>query len=185
VLFVGRLVEKKGCEYLIRAFAKVQETVPDAILVIIGDGPLRDHLKQLAQKLNIRVQFRGPLTHVAVQQECRLARVICLPSITAANGDAEGLPLVVLESQASGVPVVTSARGADEAVKDGHTGYIFPEGDVVVLGAKLRVLLTDDNIARSMSAAGSEFIALRFAIARCTEALESEYDLRARARAMA
>ena len=62
VLFVGRLVEKKGCEFLIRAFANVQEAVPDASLVIVGDGPLRDPLQSLANELKICVQFRGALS---------------------------------------------------------------------------------------------------------------------------
>ena len=110
-LFVGRLVEKKGCEFLVRAFANVQEAVPNASLVIVGDGPLRDPLQSLANDLKIRVQFRGVLSGADVSRELHLARVFCLPSVTAANGDAEGFGMVLLGSQASGVPVVTSALG--------------------------------------------------------------------------
>ena len=69
VLFVGRLVEKKGCEFLIRAFADVQAAVPDASLVIVGDGPLRDPLQSLANDLKICVQFRGALSSADVSQE--------------------------------------------------------------------------------------------------------------------
>jgi glycosyltransferase involved in cell wall biosynthesis len=176
VLFVGRLVEKKGCEGLIRAFSKVREVAPDALLVVVGDGPLRGSLQRLAQELNIPVQFRGAVTHREVQQECNLARICCVPSITAANGDAEGLPTVVMESQACGIPVITSARGAEEAVDDGHTGLIFGERDIDSLATKLHTLLVDDNLVSSMSEAGPKFISQKFAVTRCTEALESAYD---------
>ena len=180
VLFIGRLVEKKGCEYLLKAFARVQSVISDAFLIVVGDGPLRAPLQELAHYLGLQVKFRGARSSVEIWQEFQLAKALCLPSITAENGDAEGLGIVLLEAQASGVPVVTSAHGGStEGISDGVTGFTFRERDVSTLSAHLISLLTDDNIARSMSAAGPEFIAQKFAIARCTEALESEYDRRA------
>ncbi len=177
VLFVGRLVEKKGCEYLIRAFAKVQEAVPDARLVIVGDGELREPLRQLAEELEVRAEFRGSLPSTDVRQELRLARVLCLPSVTAANGDAEGFGIVLLESQASGVPVVTSAMGgATEGIRNGITGFAFRERDVSTLSTRLIRLLTDHATATSFAAAGPEFVAENFDLRQCTEGLEALYD---------
>jgi glycosyltransferase involved in cell wall biosynthesis len=177
VLFVGRLVEKKGCEYLIRAFKQVQQKVPDASLVIVGDGELREQIRELAQQLDVRANFRGALSSVEVRRELSLARVFCLPSVTAANGDAEGLGIALLEAQASGVPVVTSARGgAEEAVWEGVTGFTFQERDVDALTEKLVTLLSDDDIMSSMASAAPRFIAETFDICHCTEMLEISYD---------
>ena len=179
VLFVGRLVEKKGCEYLIRAFAKVQAFVPDAQLVIVGDGPLRQTLENLAGKLGIQADFRGVLSNDEIVKELRSARVFCLPSVTAENGDAEGLPIVLLEAQASGVPVVSSARGGTEGISNGVTGNVFPERDVDKLRIHLVDVLTDDKVALSMAEAGPPFVTKKFDIVQCTEALEETYDLAA------
>lgn len=177
VLFVGRLVEKKGCEFLIRAFAKVQAEVPKARLVIVGDGPLRDPLQRLAQDLSFSVQFRGPLSSADISEELHLAKVFCLPSITAANGDAEGFGLVLLEAQASAVPVVTSALGgAVEGMRDGVTGFAFRERDVATLASHLIRLLTDNDVAASLAAAGPKFVAEKLDLLRCTADLEALYD---------
>jgi glycosyltransferase involved in cell wall biosynthesis len=177
VLFVGRLVEKKGCEYLIRAFSKVQEAVPDASLIIGGTGPLQGNLQEIARNLNVSAQFLGPLSSSNVQHELSLARVFCLPSVTAADGDAEGFGIVLLEAQASGVPVVTSAMGgAKEGIQEGITGFAFPEGDTNSLSSRLIELLTNDAVAASLAAAGPDFVAGRFDLFRCTEKLERLYD---------
>jgi glycosyltransferase involved in cell wall biosynthesis len=84
--------------------------------------------------------------------------VFCLPSVTASNGDAEGLPTVLLEAQACGVPVVTSALGGKEGVVDGVTGFIFPEKDVKALADRLGDLLGNDDLAARMSAAEPEHV---------------------------
>jgi glycosyltransferase involved in cell wall biosynthesis len=184
VLFVGRLVEKKGCEYLIRALAKVQVTVPDVSLVIAGDGDLKEGLQGLAQRLQVRTDFRGALSSDEVRNELALARALCLPSVTAANGDAEGFGIVLLEAQASGVPVVTSAKGGrDEGVCEGVTGLTFQERDVDMLASHLIKILTDDNIAESMALAGPRFVSEKFDIGRCTRILEMLYDDMAAAQA--
>jgi glycosyltransferase involved in cell wall biosynthesis len=181
VLFVGRLVEKKGCEYLIKAAALVTRIVPDARFVVVGDGALKDSLTILARKLGVQVEFRGALSSAQVQTELAEARVLCLPSVTAANGDAEGFGLILLEAQASGVPVVTSAKGGkDEGVRDGETGLTFDERDVDALARWLVKILTDDKIATSFALAGPKFVSQTFDIRLCTQALETLYDSMAR-----
>ena len=177
VLFVGRLTEKKGCEYLIRAFAKIQKAVPNACLILVGDGELRDRLQRLVRDLGVSAEFLGPLPAARVIQELQLARVLCLPSITAANGDAEGFGMVLLEAQASGVPVVTSAvGGASEGIQEGITGYSCGERDVDGLAAHLIRALTNDTVANSLSIAGPKFVSEHFSLSRCTAALELLYD---------
>jgi glycosyltransferase involved in cell wall biosynthesis len=177
VLFVGRLVEKKGCRYLIEAMAEVQKSVTEARLIVIGDGPLRQDLEQLAQKRGVQVDFRGALANIEVKRELNAARAFCLPSVTAGNGDAEGLPISILEAQASGVPVVTSARGGvGEAVRDGVTGFVFPEHDVSALVSKLTTILTHDAVADEMATTCARFIAKSFDIGLLTMQLERSYD---------
>ncbi|HJV94997.1 MAG TPA: glycosyltransferase [Albitalea sp.] len=181
VLYVGRLVEKKGGDLLIRAFAQPPLAGSAAELVMIGDGPLRASFEQLAAELKVPVRFLGSVGHEQVVRELGQARVYCLPSITADNGDAEGLNTTVLEAQAAGVPVVTSARASDtEGMIDGVTGLAFAERDVAALGAHLHRILSDDALAAAMSAAGPRFIAERFDVRDCTAALEAIYDKIAR-----
>jgi glycosyltransferase involved in cell wall biosynthesis len=177
ILFTGRLSEKKGVQYLIRAFAKVRARIPEAELVVVGDGSLRGELEQLAAGLRVPVAFLGSQTSEQVQQHMQRARVFCSPSVTAQNGDAEGLPIVILEAQACGLPVVTSARGGkEEGIIDGVSGYAFAEKDVDTLAARLSSLLEDGSLAERMGLAGREHIESNFDLHRCTGALERLYD---------
>jgi glycosyltransferase involved in cell wall biosynthesis len=178
ILFVGRLVEKKGVEYLIRAFEFVKAQLPQAELAIAGDGRQRLKLGLLASQLNVPVTFLGSLSSQQIKEELQQARVLCSPSVTAQNGDAEGLPIVILEAQACGIPVVTSARGGvQEGIIDGITGYAFEEKDVVGLSDRLLHLLQDGATAASMGTAGRRNVEERFDLRRCTGSLERLYDV--------
>ena len=112
-----------------------------------------------------------------VRRQMDDTRVLCLPSITAANGDAEGFGMVLLEAQACGVPVVTSALGGrDEGIREGVTGFAFPEGDDIALAGHLTRLLTDDSLATRMGHQAARFVADNFSLADCTSALERYYS---------
>ena len=177
VIFVGRLVEKKGCEYLVRAMPIVAAQVPDAELLIVGDGPLRPQLAALARELNVKVRFVGARTQDELIEDLDQARVLCLPSVRARNGDAEGFGLVLLEAQASGVPVVSSAiGGAEEGLLDGLTGFRFPERDTAALATRLINVLNDDILARRLANEAPRFVKRHFDIRRCTRELENFYD---------
>jgi glycosyltransferase involved in cell wall biosynthesis len=177
VLFVGRLVEKKGCEHLIRAMSLPALRAAAAELCVIGDGPLRASLERMAADLGVATRFLGACSTAQVKQELDAARALCLPSVTAAHGDAEGFGLVLLEAQACGVPVVSSARGgAEEGLVDGVTGYAVAERDVGRLGERLLALLTDDALLESMSREARDFVVRCFDKAACTAALEAHYD---------
>lgn len=177
ILYVGRLVEKKGCEYLLRAFAEIQADFPAYRLMIVGDGPLDAHLKSLVDAQEIRATFLGPLSSEQVREKMAEARVFCLPSVTADNGDAEGLGIVILEAQASGVPVITSARGgAKEAIIHGETGYAHAEKDVAAIKRGLISLLGDDELAAAFGARGRKHMVEHMDLASCIVHLEQVYE---------
>jgi glycosyltransferase involved in cell wall biosynthesis len=177
VLFVGRLVEKKGGTYLIQAAARLRDRVPGLRLVFLGDGPQREALVREARQLGVRAEFRGAQPHEEVRRQLRWSRALCLPSITAHNGDAEGLPMVILEAQAAGVPVITSAAGGcEEGIVDGVTGFAVVERDVAQLADRLETLMLDEAVVDATSARAAEFVREHFDIARCTRSLEALYD---------
>jgi colanic acid/amylovoran biosynthesis glycosyltransferase len=174
VLFVGRLVEKKGTADLIQACAQLN---PPPKLVIIGDGPLRSDLEAQAQTLNINAEFLGYQPPESVRHWLTQAQVFCVPSRTARSGDAEGLGMVFAEAQAMGIPVVSCrSGGVPEVVQDGHTGLLVPEADPAALAAALARILTDRPLQESLSAAGPHWIADRFDLKTNTAKLEATYD---------
>jgi glycosyltransferase involved in cell wall biosynthesis len=177
VLFVGRLVEKKGTAHLIEAFARVHAALPDARLVIAGDGPLRTALQDASAQRALPIRWLGETSVEGVRAQLARARVLCLPSVIASSGDSEGLPIVLLEAQASGLPVVTSADGvAGEGMLHGETGLAFAAGDVAALATQLITLLSDDTLCTRMGERARVFACTRFELAACTEKLEAVYD---------
>ncbi|HEX7050518.1 MAG TPA: glycosyltransferase [Longimicrobiales bacterium] len=177
ILFVGRLVPKKGLIHLIRAMPRVQRAVPDAELVVAGDGGLRSQLEAEAGRLGIRCRFLGVRTPDQVQALMRRATLLCAPSVVAENGDAEGLGMVIVEAQASGIPVVTfRSGGAAESVVHGETGFVAPERDEDALAAHLTAILADAELRDRMSAAARAHIVENFDLRRQTAALERIYD---------
>jgi colanic acid/amylovoran biosynthesis glycosyltransferase len=170
VLHVGRLVEKKGTKVLIEAMAGIE----GARLVVIGDGPLRGALERRAGP---SVRFLGALPPDEVASWMRRASVLAAPSLTAADGDAEGLPNVVVEAAASGLPVVaTHHSGIPEAVIDGETGFLVPEGDAAALAERLGALLGADALRQAMGTAARGLADERFDRALLTARLQAIYD---------
>jgi glycosyltransferase involved in cell wall biosynthesis len=176
ILFIGRLVELKGCSYLIEAFREIARRVAKAELVMIGDGPLRGILEALARNLDVQVEFLGAVTPEGVRDQMDEARVLCLPSITAPSGNFEAFGMVLLEAQASGVPVVTSALGGREAFADGVTGLFFPEKDVRALVGRMCEVLENDELASRLSQAGPKYVRQHFDIISCTKKIEDLYE---------
>ncbi len=177
VLFVGRLTEKKGCEYLIQAMAQVQSRLPEMELVLIGDGPLRSPLESLARRVLRRHQFLGVQPTSIVRQWMNRARLLVAPSITSAQGDSEGLPNVVLEAQAMALPVVSTVHaGIPEAVIHGRTGFLAPERDVDLLATYCLKVLQDDTLWQNFSTKGQELVRARFDRSKQTRILEDLYE---------
>lgn len=179
IVHVARLVEKKGTTYLLQALARIAPRLPAARLAIIGDGPLRAALEAEAARLGIsdRVSFLGMRPNAEVLDWDARAAVKAVPSVTAADGDREGLPTVITETAARGVPVVGfDSGGIAEAVVHGRTGLLAPERDVAGLAAHLERLLTDPALRQTMGRAARARTESEFDIARQTAKLEDIYD---------
>jgi glycosyltransferase involved in cell wall biosynthesis len=177
VLFVGRLVENKGCSYLIRAMDRVQRSIPDAELVIIGDGPERRRLESLAKSHLRRFRFLGAQPPHLVRDWMQRSWVFCVPSVTIESGASEGFGLVFAEAQAIGLPVVSFRTGGiPEAVAHGETGLLAPERDLNALSDHLATLLTDLHSWERFSAAGQARVRRLFDIQQQTHILERIYS---------
>jgi len=177
VLFVGRLIEKKGVRHLIAAMREVQGRLPEAELVIAGEGELRRELERQARELGVRARFLGVIQPGEVRAWMNRARALCVPSVEAANGDAEGLPIVALEAMAMALPIVGSASaGIPEAVTHGTNGFLAAEGDDRGLASQLHALLTNAPLWDRMSRATLEDVRERFDLRTQTAALEELYD---------
>jgi len=145
VVSVGRLIEKKGIEHALRAMAAAERSLGRPLHYdIVGDGPLRKTLEAAAEREGVarRVVFHGSKTRDETQALVAQAHLLLAPSVTAANGDMEGIPVVLMEAMALGVPVLsTKHSGIPELVVDGASGVLVPEGDPLALGAALAALL--------------------------------------------
>jgi glycosyltransferase involved in cell wall biosynthesis len=182
VLCVGRAVEKKGVDTVIRAFARIAPRHPDVRLVHVGAGPLLDDLRALLVQLGIqgRVELRGAIDHDEVRELMRGASVFALASCTAHDGDAEGLGIVFNEASACGVPSVATAHGGiPEAVLDGDTGLLSPEHDVAAMADHLDAVLGDRGLAQRLGRRAREYVCEVFDLRKQTAHLEALYDLHA------
>ncbi len=176
VLFIGRLVEMKGCEYLIRAMRLVQTSRPASELTIVGDGPLRAFLENVAKELGVRCRFLGVQPASTIRQMLQDYRMLCLPSVTTADGHVEGLGMVLLEAQAMGLPVVATLHaGIPEAVADDVTGILVPERDSEQLASAILRLLNDQDLWTRYHLATRTHIERRFDLERQTALLEDLY----------
>jgi len=177
LLFVGRLVEKKGCEYLLKAMAILQKSFPDLKLTIAGEGGLKPALQEEAQSLPINVEFIGSQSPTQVRDLLAQCWVFVAPSITANNGDSEGLGMVFLEAQALETPVVSyRSGGLVEAVEEGKTALLCEEKDVNALADNIATLVADEQLRRSMGAAGRKRVEEQFNVHRQCAALEKIYN---------
>jgi glycosyltransferase involved in cell wall biosynthesis len=177
VLFVGRLVENKGCSFLLQAMAKLHARYTQARVVVIGDGALRRHLEVEAAKIAPGAQFLGHQSQEVVREWMARASVLCVPSVTAENGIAEAFGLVFIEAQAMGLPAVSfRSGGIPEAISDGLTGFVVPERDTDALSDRLHQLLSDSSMWRRFSEAGLERMRALFDLRTQTGKLEDMYE---------
>lgn len=146
VLFVGRLAEKKGVTYLIEAMKNV-----DAMLVIAGNGPLHDELVEQAKEQGDKIKFIGSKTHDELKTIYASADIFVAPSVTAKDGDKEGLPTTILEAMASEIPVVsTKSSGIVEVIEDRKTGLLCEEKNVEHLADSINELLDDKELVYNL-----------------------------------
>lgn len=155
VLFVGRLAEKKGVTYLIEAMKQI-----DALLVIVGNGPLRKELEEQAELVGKdKIRFLGDKTHEELKVIYASADIFVAPSVTAKDGDKEGLGLVILEAMASGLPIVASKSGGiTQVIKDGENGLLCEEKCVWQLADNIYALLNDDCLYKKIKKDGERTV---------------------------
>lgn len=147
ILFVGRLVEKKGCTYLIEAMKEI-----NAKLIIVGDGPEKTKLMAQAENMKHKINFVGAKNKHELKNYYASCDIICVPSIKAKDGDQDGLPVALIEAMASGaVPVASDTGGISEAIEDGQEGYLVSPGNVEVLRNRINTLLENEMTLFSMS----------------------------------
>ncbi|MGC1307617.1 MAG: glycosyltransferase [Phormidesmis sp.] len=177
VLFVGRLVEVKGCEFLIKAMAKVQSILPNAELVILGDGPLKNTLEKMACKTLKNCRFLGFQPPSVVKDWMQRAKVFSVPSVSTKSGYTEAFGIAFLEAQSMGLPVVSSLSGGiPEAVKDTETGFLVPEKDSQALADRILTLLRDESLWYQMSQNAVARTRSHFDIKKQTKKLEAIYS---------
>lgn len=176
VLFVATLQEGKGCNYVIKAMAGVQSVLPEVELVIIGNGPQRAQLEQMAKETLKRYKFLGTQPPEVVREWMNRAQVFSVASVTASSGWTEAFGLVFAEAQAMGLPVVSFASGGvPEAVSNGETGFLVPEGDSEGLAHYLKILLADAGLGIQMGRVARSRVCGQFNLERQTAKLENLY----------
>jgi glycosyltransferase involved in cell wall biosynthesis len=155
VLGVGRMVTKKGFHLLVERLPELLARFPDAHWALAGGGDRLEEWRAATAPWKERVHLPGPVLHDELPDLYRAADLFVLPALHDAAGNVDGLPNVLLEAMASGLPVVASAiSGIPLAVVDGETGRLVPEADAAALAAALAELLGAPGRRREMGEAG-------------------------------
>lgn len=165
LLAIGRLVEKKGHETLLLAARLLRDRGLDFSVRLVGEGPEWPRLQRLVHELQLgdRVIFLGPLSESEVRAEYERADVFALPCRKLPNGDQDGLPNVILEAMAHGVPVAsTRMDGIAEAIVDGESGLLCNQDDPAAFAEHLARLIEDAEFRVRIGEAGRKRVAERF-----------------------
>ncbi|MHA7139597.1 glycosyltransferase [Rossellomorea arthrocnemi] len=177
ILFVGRLVENKGCDYLIRAMKVINDKNPHVKLLVAGDGPERENLETLAKNLNVNSTFLGAIPHKEVVERMNNAKVFSVPSVEVESGASEGFGMVFAEAQAMGLPVVSfDTGGIPEAVSHNETGFIVPQRDFHQLANYILRLFDDPSLWEKFSQSATERVLRHFDLKKQNKMLETIYE---------
>ena len=162
IVSVGRLVHRKGQDHLIQAMPEILKRVPDAHILMVGQGPYLSHLKKLVQELNLvdHVSFIGRIQYAQLPQYICAGDIFAMPSRSRFFGlEVEGLGIVYLEASACGLPVIAgSSGGAPDAVLVGVTGMVVDGENNQEIAAGAIKLLQDLPASKAMGLAGREWI---------------------------
>jgi phosphatidyl-myo-inositol dimannoside synthase len=166
VVCVSRLVERKGQDMLIRALPLIHRRVPDAAVLIVGDGPQRGALERLVDDLGLRrdVVFAGAKPWAQTPPYFAAGNVFCMPTRTRKAGfEIEGLGIVYIEASACGLPVVAGdSGGAPDAVQEGTTGYVVDGRSTEEIADRVATLLLDTALAAQMGEWGRRWVEQRW-----------------------
>jgi colanic acid/amylovoran biosynthesis glycosyltransferase len=178
ILTIARLVEKKGVEYGIRAIAKLGQKFPNLEYQIVGDGPLKQNLQELIQELQIgnNVKLLGWKQQQEIAEILAQTHIFMAPSVTSQDGDGEGIPVVLMEAMACGMPIVSTMHsGIPELVEHGVSGFLVAERDVDALAEKLSYLIQNPETWEKIGAAGRAYVEKYYNISRLNEQLVDTY----------
>jgi len=179
IVAVGRLVEKKGFDYLIRACALLRDRGVSFRCRILGEGSERGALERLIEELGLRqaVYLEGSVPPSAVRAALEGASVFCLPCVVASDGNRDSQPVVVKEAMAMGLPVVATAEVGIPEMVDEQTGWLVPPADAAALSCALEeVAVTVEERLDRMGAAARRRVEERFSLAACTGELVSCWE---------
>ncbi len=179
LLLVGRLVDKKGHRTALEAVARLRAAGYAVELHCYGDGPLRETLQAKARRLDIAdgVSFHGAVTNEAARQTYYTHDVLLVPSQTAGDGDQEGLPNVIIEGLAAGIPVVaTRHAGIPELIVHEKTGLLIPERNAEALAAAVVRLLEAPALVERLSRSGRAAVEAQHSLTRMVRDTEAVYD---------
>jgi glycosyltransferase involved in cell wall biosynthesis len=177
VFAAGRLVRKKGFEYLIGAMPGLPSHLR-AVLVIAGSGDLEAELRRQAERTSSeRVKFLGNVTQGEIATYLAAADLVVVPSVRDDAGNVDGLPNIVLEALASGTPLITTtAGGIGAVVSHDHTAFVVPEKDPAAITAGITALGGDPERRKRLGLAARALVEQRFGWARTVDRLEAAYD---------
>ena len=181
LLTVARLVETKGIEYSIQAVSKVSEKNPELNILyrIVGTGELEKKLNKLINKLGVskQIQLVGGMTQTEVREIYADSHIFILASTTAANGDQEGLPTVLQEAQATGLPILSTFHsGIPETIRDGKSGFLVPEKDIDALAEKLDYLVKHPQVWEEIGQQGRKFVETNYNMDKVMDQLVEIYE---------
>ena len=179
ILMCGRLIEKKGFAYGIKAFARLLKKHADTELRIVGGGPLRLKLELLAKILRLgeSVSICGEKEPKDIPREMWNAQIFLAPSATSRSGDKEGIPNVIKEAMATGLPVISTRHaGIPELVIDGKTGFLVSEKDTDRLVDRLEYLITHPETWDDLGRQGQKVVEEKFNISKQVQKLERIYQ---------
>ena len=166
LLFVGRLTEKKGCNYLLEAMPAILKEFPDTKLIIIGYGEDQASLTKLARKLDLldkSVLFIGGVPHTELPRFYATSDILVGPSVVAKGGDSDGLPVVFIEALCSGSAIITTDMPTlSDIVVDGETGFTVSQRDPGQISEKVIELLRNKELMERVGSAGREYVLKNF-----------------------
>jgi colanic acid/amylovoran biosynthesis glycosyltransferase len=178
ILTVCRLVAKKGVEYGIRAVAQLLKNQTQLEYIIAGDGPLRNALDDLMRQLRVGdgIKLLGWKSQDEIVELLKSSDIVLVPSVTSANGDEEGIPGIIMEAFAQGVPVVSTRHaGIPEVVHESVSGFLVPEREAGALADRLQYLADRPQLRSQMGREGQRFVARHCDIERLNDQLEGLY----------
>jgi phosphatidylinositol alpha-1,6-mannosyltransferase len=175
ILTVGGLVSRKGHDMVIRALPILREEVPDLTYLIVGDGPYREKLEELAKSLGVRdhVVFLGKVSEQDMPEMYALCDIFAMPSREQLDKcDVEGFGIVYLEANACGKPVIGGRTGGiPDAVIDGYTGFLVDPNDPRDIARTIQSLLTDKELAGKLADQGRSRVVNELSLTRMRDHL--------------